>query len=145
MPDIVTIILIALAGIVAGAFLVWLFARKGKESGATGTETLSLLLERMDKLSDRVDEKMGKSFEHVQHATEKQFSESRKIYGDLLERLTRLDETNKQVVNVTDQLQSLQDILKNPKQRGVLGEYYLEALLKNVLPPGSYEMQYAFK
>jgi DNA recombination protein RmuC len=41
-------------------------------------------------------------------------------------------------------LQSLQDILKNPKQRGVLGEYYLETLLKNVLPPGSFQMQYAF-
>jgi DNA recombination protein RmuC len=39
-------------------------------------------------------------------------------------------------------LRSLQDILKNPKQRGILGEYYLETLLKNVLPPGSYEMQY---
>jgi len=39
----------------------------------------------------------------------------------------------------------LQDILKNPKQRGVLGEYFLEETLKNVLPPNSYKMQYAFK
>ncbi|MDP2593348.1 MAG: DNA recombination protein RmuC, partial [bacterium] len=38
------------------------------------------------------------------------------------------------------------DILKNPKQRGtVLGEYFLETLLKNVLPPGQYKMQYAFQ
>ena len=42
-------------------------------------------------------------------------------------------------------LQNLQDILKNPKQRGILGEYYLETILKNVLPPGSYQMQYPFK
>jgi len=48
-------------------------------------------------------------------------------------------------VSFADQLQSLQDILKNPKQRGILGEYYLETLLKNVLPPGNYQMQYAFK
>jgi DNA recombination protein RmuC len=41
-------------------------------------------------------------------------------------------------------LQSLQDILKNPKQRGILGEYYLETLLKNVLPTGSYKMQHPF-
>ena len=64
------------------------------------------------------------------------------IVRDVTERLTRLDETNKQVISFADQLQSLQDILKNPKQRGILGEYYLETLLKNVLPPGSYEMQY---
>jgi DNA recombination protein RmuC len=60
------------------------------------------------------------------------------------ERLTRLDETNKQVISFADQLQSLENILKNPKQRGILGEYYLETVLKNVLPPGSYQMQYSF-
>ena len=49
------------------------------------------------------------------------------------------------MVGFADQLRSLQDILKNPKQRGVLGEYYLETVLKNVLPPGSYQMQYPFK
>jgi len=48
------------------------------------------------------------------------------------------------MLGLADQLNSLEDILKNPKQRGILGEYYLEALLKNVLPPGSYQMQYPF-
>ncbi|KKT09298.1 MAG: hypothetical protein UV88_C0012G0005 [Parcubacteria group bacterium GW2011_GWA1_43_21] len=48
------------------------------------------------------------------------------------------------ICKLADQLQSLQDILKNPKQRGILGEYYLETLLKNVLPPGSFQMQYPF-
>jgi DNA recombination protein RmuC len=60
------------------------------------------------------------------------------------EKLTKLDETNRQVINFADQLQNLQDILKNPKQRGVLGEYYLETVLKNVLPPNHYQMQYKF-
>jgi DNA recombination protein RmuC len=64
---------------------------------------------------------------------------------EMIEKVTRIDETGKQMISFTDQLQSLQDILKNPKQRGVLGEYYLETLLKNVLPPGSYEMQYGFQ
>jgi DNA recombination protein RmuC len=58
--------------------------------------------------------------------------------------LTKVGEGQKQVMNFTEQLQSLQDILKNPKQRGILGEYYLETLLKNVLPPGGFEMQYPF-
>jgi DNA recombination protein RmuC len=48
-------------------------------------------------------------------------------------------------MNVTEQLKNLQDILKNPKQRGILGEYYLETVLKNVLPPGQYQMQYPFR
>jgi DNA recombination protein RmuC len=73
-----------------------------------------------------------------------QFSESAKLIRDVTQGLTKLDETNKQVVSFADQLQSLQDILKNPKQRGILGEYYLETLLKNVMPTGSYQMQYPF-
>lgn len=64
---------------------------------------------------------------------------------EIIEKVTRVDETGKQMVNFADQLQNLQDILKNPKQRGVLGEYYLETVLKNVLPPGMYQMQYGFK
>ena len=64
---------------------------------------------------------------------------------DLTEKLVRLEETNKQVIGFTDQLQNLQNILTNPKQRGILGEYYLETVLKNVLPPGNYQMQYKFK
>jgi DNA recombination protein RmuC len=49
------------------------------------------------------------------------------------------------VVGFAGQLQSLENILKNPKQRGILGEYYLETVLKNVLPPNSFQMQYKFK
>jgi len=71
--------------------------------------------------------------------------QSQKIITEVTEKLTKLDETNKQVVNFSSQLQNLQDILKNPKQRGVLGEYFLEETLKNVLPPGSYQVQYGFK
>ncbi|NCN25100.1 DNA recombination protein RmuC [Candidatus Falkowbacteria bacterium CG10_big_fil_rev_8_21_14_0_10_37_14] len=71
--------------------------------------------------------------------------DSAKTIAEVTEKLTKLDETNRQVVNFSSQLQKLQDILKNPKQRGVLGEYFLEETLKNVLPPNSYEMQYKFK
>ena len=73
-----------------------------------------------------------------------QASESTKIIQEVTEKLTLLDVTNRQVVGFTEQLEELQDILKNPKQRGILGEYYLEALLKNILPAGGYQMQYAF-
>ncbi len=74
-----------------------------------------------------------------------QFASSNAQTKEIAERLAKLDETNRQVVGFADQLRSLQDILKNPKQRGILGEYLLETLLKNVFPPGHYQMQYPFK
>ncbi len=89
-----------------------------------------------------VGDKLSYSAKEMNENMRHQTSESFKVLRDVTERLTKLDETNKQVISFTDQLQSLQDILKNPKQRGILGEYYLETLLKNVLPPGSFEMQH---
>jgi len=117
---------------------------------------LKLILEQMNELSrvvdskvgelnKTVDMKMGETTRHVNESMRAQFGESAKLIREVTQGLTKLDETNKQVVSFADQLQSLQDILKNPKQRGIIGEYYLETLLKNVLPPGSYQMQYPFK
>ncbi len=115
-----------------------------------------LLLQQLNELSRNVDNKLGdvaktmdtkmyQSSKEMRESVQHQTSESFKLLKDVTERLTKLDETNRQVVSFTDQLQSLQDILKNPKQRGILGEYYLETLLKNVLPTGSFQMQYPFK
>lgn len=118
--------------------------KKGSEKGADETG-FKLILEQMNELTRTVDHKLGESSKQMNESIRYQSAESSKIIRDITERLTRLDETNKQVVSFADQLQSLQDILKNPKQRGILGEYYLETLLKNVLPPGSYQMQYPFK
>jgi len=103
---------------------------------------LNLILTQLNELSRTVDNKIGVSQKEVSESLKFHSSESNKIIRDVTERLTRLDETNKQVISFAEQLQSLENILKNPKQRGILGEYYLETLLRNTMPPGSYEMQY---
>src|SRR3989344_2383818 len=103
-----------------------------------------LLLQQVNELSRTVDAKMGETSRTMTDAIRNQFSESAKLIKDVTSGLTKLDETNRQVVSFADQLQSLQDILKNPKQRGILGEYYLETLLKNILAPGQYQMQFMF-
>ncbi|MES2059552.1 MAG: DNA recombination protein RmuC [Patescibacteria group bacterium] len=138
-----TILLIVVAVLVLLNIVFVYFSTKKKpaEDGAG----LKLLLEQMNFLSKTVDEKMRHNSEMVQSSMKNQFSESAKIIKEVTEGLTKLDETNRQVVSFADQLQNLQDIFKNPKQRGIIGEYYLETLLKNVLPPSSYQMQYAFK
>jgi len=97
--------------------------------------------QKLTETHKATQEQIGTTIKTVQGIT----SQSAKLISEVTEKLTKLDETNRQVVNFSAQLQNLQDILKNPKQRGVLGEYYLEETLKNVLPPNSYQMQYSFK
>lgn len=121
--------------VVGFAIVVWLVTRKKDK---TQDQSLLMLQNQINEITKTLDTKLGESTKMLQS----QFGQSAKIIANVTERLTKLDETNKQVVNFADQLKSLQDILKNPKQRGVLGEYYLETVLKNVLPPDSYKMQY---
>ena len=118
--------------------VIFLLLRKKPEKQ---TESSVMLQQQLNNLSKVLDNKLSESTKAIQD----QFGQSYKIIQNVTEKLTRLDETNKQVINFADQLKSLQDVLKNPKQRGILGEYYLETVLKNVLPPGSYQIQYSFK
>ena len=130
------ILLIGIITLLAG-IIVFLLRR-----GQTKEDSSSFLLmqNQIGEMRTILDTRLGDSTKMFQQ----QYSESVRVIQDITEKLTRLDETNKQVISFTDQLQSLQDILKNPKQRGILGEYYLETLLKNVLPPTNYKMQYEF-
>ncbi|MEK7630191.1 MAG: DNA recombination protein RmuC [Patescibacteria group bacterium] len=125
--------------IIAGFALIFRFLSEQRK-GKNGDQSFVMLQNQINEIGRTLDSKLGESTKVIQ----RQFGESAKIIRDVTEKLTRLDETNKQVVNFADQLKNLQDILKNPKQRGILGEYYLETVLKNVLPPGAYKMQYAF-
>ncbi len=129
----VILIIIFLTGFIALFFML----RKKPEDN----QSLALLQNQVQEIARTLDRNMGESHKSMQA----QFQQSTKIIQDVTERLTKLDETNRQVMGFADQLKGLQDILRNPKQRGVLGEYYLETVLKNVLPPGSYQMQYGFE
>lgn len=142
-----------LVGLAAAIFLL---LRKNQDKGgeklAVLSEKLANLANQNEKLREELDRKLSESYRISQDQFGKTTgfmsqinSQSQKMIAEVTEKLTKLDETNKQVVNFSAQLQNLQDILKNPKQRGILGEYYLEQTLKNVLPPNSYQMQYAFK
>ena len=135
------ILIIIFLGILI-ALVIGLFFFLRKKPEINNDIATQLLLSQINELSRNIDQKLGESHKEVNETIRYQTNQSQNIIRDITERLTRLDETNKQVMSFTDQLKSLQDILKNPKQRGILGEYYLETLLKNVMPPGSYEMQY---
>ena len=124
--------------------------REGQEKMVAILERLRILNEQNNNLRDEIDRKLSQAHQTTaEHITQTMRTvqgisgQSARLIGEVTEKLTKLDETNRQVVNFSAQLQNLQDILKNPKQRGVLGEYFLEETLKNVLPPNSYQMQYA--
>jgi DNA recombination protein RmuC len=142
-----TILIAIIAILIVGFGIVLYIINSSKKSNNNegNDQALKLLLNQMNELQNVVDRKMGETTTQMSEAMRAQFKESASLIKNVTEGITKLDETNKQVVSFADQLKNLQDILKNPKQRGILGEYYLETTLKNVLAPQLYQMQYMFK
>jgi len=147
----VVVVIILAAGNIM--LVAWLLRRHGKD---TGTQSTLLLQQQLQELARTVDSRLGEVNKAMQEGSRTQFQESRELMQtinremneqlrNVVQRTTEVSESSKQVFQVADQLKELQNILKNPKQRGVLGEYYLETVLQNVLPPESFQMQYAFE
>ena len=151
--------------------LFWLLSRrKDAPSDISGINQMILMMQnhindlartldtRMAESNTMVQRQFGASTEVMQTVADKNTRvmqdqsqvmqdvahKNTRMVAEIAEKLTRVEESVRQVISVGDQVKNLQDILKNPKQRGILGEYYLETVLKNVLPPGSYQMQYSF-
>jgi DNA recombination protein RmuC len=138
-------------GVVCAALVVLLIRSQQKPTADPNTalllkQDLTQLSQDITKLKDglhtQLTERLDQNQELMRDSIQKQFAASSKLITDVTERLTKLDETNKRVVNVADELKTLQNVLQNPKQRGVLGEYYLSQVLENVLPPDRFKLQH---
>lgn len=140
-----TILGILLIGAFIGnAVFIWFLFRRTAPKD-TSTEGLILLQNQLQDLSQTLDRRMGESNTQIHQTMRTQLGESARLIKEITEEITSVKEIGRQTQGFAEQLQSLGDILKNPKQRGILGEYYLETLLQNILPPGHYQMQYGFQ
>lgn len=142
---IVAVIILGVLCLALLGFVIWQAIRPKKSDSdsalllkADMTELTKSMGSLQQGLQKQLTEQMGTS--NKQMAA--QFQASAKIIADVTQKLTELDRTNKSVGDVAAELKTLQNVLQNPKQRGVLGEYYLEQILKDMLPPGSFTLQY---
>ncbi len=141
------LVVIGIANVLLLAYLI--VTSNGRKTEDVGTQLLKqdllALNDSVSKLKDglqtQLSERLDKSSQQMAH----QFEESAKIIRDVTQKLTMLEKTNQQVGDIAGELRVLQNVLTNPKQRGVLGEYYLNQVLENVLPPDRFQLQYRFK
>lgn len=152
ISTVLIVVLIITIGI--ATFLILAQIRK-MQKPAEDEKSLLLLQNQISQLTQHLDQKLTTQQKNLVDTLQKQSStstqmlqrlgtDSTKTIKEVTERLTKLDETNKRVVDFATQLQSLENILKNPKKRGILGEFFLEDLLGNVMPQGTYTMQHKF-
>ena len=142
----ITYILIGLVTLLIGLGVGILVMRRKTSDQSTlpDAQSLVLLQNQIENLAKTMHDRMGVSNKEMQDAVRLQFSESQKTIREITQEITTVKELGRQIVTVDQNLKQIQQILQNPKHRGILGEYLLETLLKNVFPPGMYQMQYGF-
>ncbi len=146
------LVAVIVLGVLCAVLIVLVVRRSAAPADANAAlllkQDLTNLSDDITKLKDglqhQISDRMDKNQEMMRDSIQKQFAASSKIITDVTDRLAKLDETNKRVINVADELKTLQNVLQNPKQRGVLGEYYLNQVLENVLPPERFKLQHKF-
>lgn len=142
--DVLTIgITVIIVVILNGVGMWYLFGRK--TATVPQGDGLLLLQQQVQELSRSLTDKVSESSKETRDSVHRQLENSANLIKEITQEITSVKEIGRNTQNFAEQLQNLQDILKNPKQRGILGEYYLETVLKNVMGPTDYEIQYAFK
>lgn len=161
MPE---VILIGILTILIAALCVFIFSiyRKLNQIKQPDSQNLLFLQNQLNSLSVNIDTKIAEINRIIQNQltfSHKQVQEqsavnnellnritinNNRIIQDLTEKLVKVEDTNKQIMSFATQLQSLENILNNPKRRGILGEYFLETMLASALPKSVYQMQYSF-
>lgn len=134
---IVTFLSLLLFGVIIAVYLL----TRNRSHNTPDNSGLLLLQHHIENLNKHLQTSLSESVKNQQMSSGQMTNAVR----DVTERLVKLEETNKQILTFSGQLENLQRILTNPKQRGILGEYYLETLLKNIFSPEQYQMQYKFK
>ncbi len=136
--------ILGIANILVLAFFI---ARKNQRpvednSSLMLKQDLTSLAESVNQLKEGLHTQINARLDKNAQTMLKQFEQSAGIIKDVTQKLTALEKTNQQVGDIAGELKVLQNVLANPKQRGVLGEFYLDQILQNLLPPGSYKLQH---
>jgi len=127
-------VIFAIITVLLIVIIIYLFTRK---SGGD----IKILQDELREIRNEIKESREKNIESLQT----QLRESGKIVKDVTSELEKIHSDHKHVIDVKEQLNKLTDVLANPKQRGILGEYFLETLLKNIFQPHQYQCPYQFK
>jgi DNA recombination protein RmuC len=155
METILILLLITL--LIGNGVLIYIMLRpKPPEKPEGDTESILLLQQQLQELSRTVDSRLSETNKAMQEGTQSQFRESKELIQNInrevneqlrnvVKGVTEVSESSKQVFTVAEQLQNLEKVLKHQKQRGNLGEASLQLALENMLPAGSYKLQYHFQ
>ncbi len=104
------------------------------------------LTDDFDKMNDKIDKRLIMINDKVNERLDVNFEKTNKTFTSVLERLSKIDEAQKKIDNLSSDIISLQSILTDKKTRGIFGEINLKHIMSNIFGENDkiYKMQYSF-
>lgn len=99
-----------------------------------------------DKLNDRIEHKLNMINDKVNERLDVNFEKTNKTFASVLERLAKIDEAQKKIDGLSNDIVSLQSVLTDKKSRGIFGEVNLHQILSSVFGEKNdkvYSLQYS--
>jgi len=148
MSILITILIVLVLGVLG--LLLWLVKNNQaeKEIRAGQTASINLLQQQLEAIrtsQDSHSQSLQKNLSSSQQDIGKYLQTSLETIGNLNKQMGQLKNASDQMIQLGTDVRSLQDILKNPKLRGQMGEMSLENLLGTILPQKSFSVQHTFK
>ena len=142
---IISVLILCVLGLLVWLIIAHSAGRREIAGQAAGVGLLQQQLEALKAAQDSIRETLQKSLQTGQESVSRNLQSSQQVLSRLISQIGELQGTNKQMLQVGTEVRRLQDILSSPKLRGQMGEWSLENLLAQILPKGSYELQYTFR
>lgn len=108
----------------------------------------SLIHQQLGQVLGTVNDRLKENSELMQQTQQnlgERLDNAARVVGGVQKTLGSLEEANRKIYDVGKDIASLQEILRAPKLRGGLGEFFLGDLLGQILPPDHFVTQYAFR
>jgi len=120
-------------------------AAQGRAQSEAAQSTIRSLTEQLvaqiDTLARAVETRLGEISGKVGERLDEGFKRTNETFANVMARLATIDEAQKKIDGLTTNVVSLQELLGDKRSRGAFGEVQLEAIVRNSLPPGAFEMQ----
>ncbi len=100
------------------------------------------LAQNMRALSETTDKRLLAITGQVDKRLSEGFDKTNSTFTDVVQRLTLIDQAQQKITELSSNVVNLQEVLADRTSRGTFGEAQLEALVANVLPPTSFQMQF---
>ncbi|MEY8213065.1 MAG: DNA recombination protein RmuC, partial [Colwellia sp.] len=100
------------------------------------------MVKRIDVLTQNTDLRLKEISNGVEKRLSEGFEKTTKTFSDILQRLALIDDAQKKITDLSNNVVSLQEVLNDKRSRGAFGEVQLNGLIRNVLPEQSFKLQH---